>query len=280
MNKKGRAVDFSDTIAFTDPLFKVTAYETKLAQAGRAFHEEVEIKYCYEGTFNILINSEIYTVQEGDVVITNPYELHENVNIGDNNARYYMLIFNLDVVNDLQIGVDLRRLLIVERKKFKNIIRGNERLRSAIRNMAEERREKKEFSRVIERGLLEQIIALLLRENLQDAEEKDVNVKTKETIVPALSAIHNEYNKKLTVEYLAGLCFMSVSSFLRAFKLATGSTPITYVTAYRISVAEKLLQSTRHSCEEIALLCGFEDAAYFNKRFKKFRGQTPNKTRK
>ena len=280
MDKKSRAVDLSDTIAFSDPLFKVTAYETKLAKSGRAFHEEIEIKYCYEGAFNILINSEIYTVEEGDVVITNPYELHENVNIGDNNARYYMLIFNLDVVNDLQIGVDLRRLLIVERKKFKNIVRGNERLRSAIKNIVEERREKKEFSRVVERGLLEQIIALLLRENLQDAEESAVNVKAKETIVPALSAIHNEYDKKLTVEYLAGLCCMSVSSFLRAFKLATGTTPIKYVTAYRISVAEKLLQSSRRSCEEIALLCGFEDPAYFNKRFKKFRGQTPNKTRK
>ena len=123
-------------------------------------------------------------------------------------------------------------------------------------------------------------MALLVRDNLSQHEKAELRVKVTETVIPALTAIHNEYSKQLTVEYLAALCCMSVSSFLRAFKLATGNTPMRYANAYRISVAEKLLQNTQKTCEEISSLCGFDDPTYFNKCYKKLRGETPNRSRK
>lgn len=285
--KKENVVDSKDVVVtdkfdFPDASFKTMARRNKRINfIGKTFHEELEIKYYYEGTLNVLINTQVYTAEVGDIIVVNPYEVHENINIAGDTAQYYSLICDLNTLNDLNLGVDLRKLLVTDGKKFKNLIHDDERLRTAIRLISEEMDEQKEFHRAIERGLLEQIIALLLRNHLQDdIAPTPEDVKLKGTIIPALSLIHNDYARKITVDELAAACCISVSSFCRFFKEVTGTTPIQYLMAYRISLAEMLLNGTLKSCEEIARLCGFEEATYFNKCFKKLRGISPNRARK
>lgn len=276
-NKKGL---IEDKLNFSDKSFKLIANDSTVVTNNKAFHEEIEIKYCYEGSFNILINSDVFTIRAGDITLTNPYEVHENLSIGNEKAKYYVLIFGVDIGAELGINADLRRLFFVEKKKFKNIFKDNPRIREVIKNIVEEKREKKEHYQTVLKGLIEQLIALLLRDGLKEDESNYDNLKPKETIVPALSLIHNEYANKLSVERLAGVCCMSVSSFLRAFKTATGTTPIRYLIEYRMSIADMLLQSTDKACEEIAVICGFDDPTYFNKLYKKTRGISPHKSRK
>lgn len=271
-----------DKIVFPDADFKIKLEDKAVSFDGKGFHEEIEIKYCYEGCFNMLIDAEVYTVRAGDVVVVNPYEIHKNIDIVGSNAKYYMINVDLDAVSDIKIDVDLRKELIVGKKKFKNIIRGDERLPSIIKCMAEETREKREYYQLAERGLLEQLTAILLRDhiNYNVVSGTDGKIKQKQTIIPALTYIHNEYANKITVEALAEACCMSVSNFARTFKAVMHLTPIQYVLAYRINIAEMLLFNTSKSCEEIAEICGFEDPAYFNKCYKKMRGDAPNRARK
>lgn len=273
----------ADKIYFPDVSFKISARRSKrVPYTGKAFHEEIEIKYCYEGRFNVLINTCVYTVEEGDIIVVNPYEVHENIKIeGEVPAQYYSLLCDLDTLNDLNLGVDLRQLLVADGKKFTNVIKNDERLRTVIRLISEEMEEKKEFHRVVEKGLLGQIIALLLRDYLKD----DIglikeDIKLKQSIVPAMLLIHNQYANKITVEALAKACNISVSSFCRFFKAHMGTTPIQYLMSYRIRLADMLLKSTTKTCEEIAIMCGFEEATYFNKCYKKLCGISPNRARR
>ena len=53
-----------------------------------------------------------------------------------------------------------------------------------------------------------------------------------------------------------------------------------YVSELRITAAEKLLDNTDKTIEEIAEICGFSSASYFGLAFKKERGRSPSNYRK
>jgi len=67
--------------------------------------------------------------------------------------------------------------------------------------------------------------------------------------------------------------------YLRAvFKRVTGLTPVAFLTRTRIDHACKLLEIYGHSLsvEEVGQKCGFEDGAYFSRRFKQLMGCSPD----
>ena len=67
--------------------------------------------------------------------------------------------------------------------------------------------------------------------------------------------------------------------FIRLFHNATGFTPYSFLTAYRITIAKKLLCTTDMSISEIGTVCGFLDTSQFIRRFKKLTDSTPLKYR-
>ncbi|MGP3740357.1 helix-turn-helix domain-containing protein [Bacillus sp. 4A_MP2] len=81
----------------------------------------------------------------------------------------------------------------------------------------------------------------------------------------------------LTIWQLAAR--LSKSHFTREFKKATGFTPIHYLTNIRLEKAETLLKTTKYSIEEIAIQCGYRNANYLNKVFRKKIGMSPKQLR-
>ena len=68
---------------------------------------------------------------------------------------------------------------------------------------------------------------------------------------------------------------MTPNHFCRVFKKYTGTTPIAYLTAYRLSKAQYALRSTDMSVTEIAMATGFGDASHFIRLFRETYGTTP-----
>jgi AraC-like DNA-binding protein len=68
---------------------------------------------------------------------------------------------------------------------------------------------------------------------------------------------------------------MNESYFIRAFKKTVGVSPLAYRNEKRITVAKNLLHETDFSVNEIASLCGFNDAMYFSRLFKLKEGISP-----
>lgn len=65
----------------------------------------------------------------------------------------------------------------------------------------------------------------------------------------------------------------------KLFKKEVGITPLEYVTNLRMKKAETMLATTwttDYSVSEIAVLCGYEDALYFSRVFKKHFGCSPS----
>ena len=79
----------------------------------------------------------------------------------------------------------------------------------------------------------------------------------------------------IQVAELAKACRCSRSHFTRRFRQAEGCAPHEFIDELRMRLAMRLLQTTNGTIKEVASACGYDDASYFCKVFKKIHGTTP-----
>ncbi|MDF3057277.1 MAG: AraC family transcriptional regulator [Rariglobus sp.] len=92
---------------------------------------------------------------------------------------------------------------------------------------------------------------------------------------------HIETNHAGPVELkvLARKAGMSLSTFKRAFKGVTGTSPIDYLLQVRLARACHLLRDADKTVTEAALAAGFNDSNYFARQFRARMGCTPREWR-
>jgi len=90
-----------------------------------------------------------------------------------------------------------------------------------------------------------------------------------------ISHIEQHFREPLDIPHLLKMSSMSRSTFFRAFKKSTGSSPIDYQLRLRISHASKLLRDGEISVKEAAFASGFTDSNYFSRQYRKIRGRRP-----
>jgi AraC family transcriptional regulator len=84
----------------------------------------------------------------------------------------------------------------------------------------------------------------------------------------------------ISLEAMAAEAAMSPFHFARAFKAATGASPLQYVIRARIETAQVLLKTTALPVAEIAHRVGYEDVSRFGQHFRRQTGATPGAFRK
>jgi AraC-like DNA-binding protein len=99
-------------------------------------------------------------------------------------------------------------------------------------------------------------------------------------LLPAIDYVSKNFASPITVSDLAERCGVSVSHFMRIFKVRLKMTPYAFVEQTRMYHAIELLKAGSLSIMQIAIDCGFYDHSAFVKRFKKFTGTTPLQFRK
>lgn len=111
-------------------------------------------------------------------------------------------------------------------------------------------------------------------------ESDDRNELLSDKLKTILHYLDEHYTENISLDRLAEQFFISKYYLSREFKKEFGTTIIQYVLAKKISNAKELLRYSNASIEEIARMCGIEDASYFNKVFKKMEGCTASEYRR
>lgn len=91
----------------------------------------------------------------------------------------------------------------------------------------------------------------------------------------AVAYIHDNLASDLSLAALADEAGMSPFHFSRAFKRATGKSPLQFVLTERSSLAKLLLRTTALTVAEIAHRIGYGDVSRFGKHFKRQFGVSP-----
>lgn len=94
-------------------------------------------------------------------------------------------------------------------------------------------------------------------------------------LAAAVGAMHAEPGARWTLPALANRAGMSRSSFARAFKTTVGTSPIEYLTRWRMLLAGTRLTNGNQSVSAIALSLGYESESAFSTAFKRVMGCSP-----
>ena len=95
------------------------------------------------------------------------------------------------------------------------------------------------------------------------------------TVNQAVREIRENFAESPGVEALVRGSGMSRAHFHARFLEETGTTPGKMITQCRIEQAKNLLVMTQMEIAEVGARCGYADAAYFSRIFKKTTGMTP-----
>lgn len=97
----------------------------------------------------------------------------------------------------------------------------------------------------------------------------------------ALAHIHREPQQNWTVATLAEKAGMSRSAFAVRFQTLVGQSPMQYVTAVRLKIADQLLHAGNGlTIGEVAGKLGYQSEAAFHRVFKRKRGLSPGAARR
>lgn len=166
-------------------------------------------------------------------------------------------------------AISRSRLHLVE-ITFRNVI-------ALIEEIQRCTREKAVGSQMLVEGHFRHLVVLLSRaydENLRIHDESRLRLEK------VMAFLEKNYAEPINCRKLAAGQGLSVRTFYRLFKQATGLAPLEYVIQRRLKHACELLRNTDQPVTQIAYASGFTDGNYFTREFRQVLGESPSAYRK
>ncbi|MGC5075696.1 GlxA family transcriptional regulator [Agrococcus sp. DT81.2] len=110
--------------------------------------------------------------------------------------------------------------------------------------------------------------------------ERPLPADSADPIAPVLQWALQHLDEPLPIDRLARRARQSRRTFVRAFGVATGTTPAAWIRAQRLDAARRMLETTDGSIDEVAARCGFGSAITMRQAFAAAFGTTPSAYRR
>ncbi|MFC5861519.1 AraC family transcriptional regulator [Acidicapsa dinghuensis] len=151
-------------------------------------------------------------------------------------------------------------------------------IRWALERMKEELRDPQPGGTLIAQQLAYVMLVQALRLHLSEESANGVGwlfALTDKQISAVIACMHNDPGHAWTLQELAGHAGMSRSIFAQRFKERAGTTPMEYLTRWRMLLAGERLKFTDDSIASIASSLGYESESAFGKAFRRVMGCSP-----
>ncbi len=103
-----------------------------------------------------------------------------------------------------------------------------------------------------------------------------IAVRTNDRIASVAGWMAGNLSEAITIETLAGRAAMSVRTFTRRFRAATGTAPIEWLIRLRVRRAQDLLETTGAPIDHVAHQAGFGASETLRHHFRRVVGTTPS----
>lgn len=248
------------------------------------WHDELELIIITEGKVHVRIAGSEFLLSAGEGYFANSGILHA-ADLLSGSGQQHAMVFSPRIIsfgNDLVWKTCVDPVLNNPHIPFVQLSRTTS-WHQELLTMAENAwqigaYEKKDYP-IHVRHLLSQCLALIASyaETIgKETTYTDKYQRDELRIKKALLYIERNYGSAVTLEEIAASASVSTSTCLRLFSTIVGTTPVNYLMDYRLQKAtEELQHQGKRTISEIAYLCGFADASYFNRCFRKKYGVTP-----
>ena len=226
---------------------------------------DYQLIYVKHGTMTLYEQNQKHKLTSGDVCLFRPNE-PQIYSIDGENTTHYWILFTGNQVERMLSFFKNRSYHIGAFPEFEHFCKS---LWSGFQD-------EQESAELLLDGMLITIIARI-SQFVNQGTSKNAELSK---LRPAIEIMKSECHIRRSNEELASLCGLSKFYFIKFFKKHTGLTPQEYYSKLIIDKSSNMLLNTNYSVNEIAKLCGIEDALYFSKKFKKYMGISPRAYRK
>ena len=242
------------------------------------WHDDFEFIYIYSGQMDYDVNGIIVSLSAGEGIFVNSKCLHFGFSETHNECDFLCVLLHPDLLSaneyfidtiihplisdesipfiKLQLGVTWQREILTSLNAFSDLCASNS---SAISIISL-------FSRIIE----------LIIENKDQTSSAYYNTSDLNILTAMVGYVQQNYSEKISVHMLSsagGCCKTKCNELFRNY---LNTTPLMYITDYRLQKSIHMLQNTSATISEIAYSCGFSSPSYYCETFHKHYGTTPN----
>ncbi|MBR3250870.1 MAG: helix-turn-helix domain-containing protein [Erysipelotrichaceae bacterium] len=248
---------------------------------------EISIPETCSGVYTV--NGKEYPFQPGDLFFFRSNEPHHisHLDAGEEPVCtgihfYPNLLWTSDSPDSIGI---LLRYFSMNNRSFSNCHKAEEeccrQIMEYVKDIQKEFVEKRsEYGLRIKMDILSILISIMRYDPIEIDERASYTRDQILNISQIMSYIDIHFEEDITISQLADSINMSVSYLSHLFSKIAGFSIWDYVVSKRIYEAQKLLLNTNENVITIASRCGFNNSAYFNKRFRELTGMTPKEYRK
>lgn len=284
-----------ETDHYGDSMFPLYSYDINIGEKTNMlnchWHDEIEFILVASGCALFQIESSLYEVTPGQIIIIGGGELHSAYSLNsDNNCICKSLVFNSEILSSKSsdaIQIKFINPLINNQLNLPHHLTCTNDNEMAIRGFLTEListlNSKENNFELMAKSYLYMIFSKVMLMVTYKDTNKLLNTNSTikiDNFKHILDYIHINYNKPLTLKELSSELRMSEGHFCRTFKSITFKTPIDYINYYRTTKAQDFLISSDKKILEICMDVGFNNLSYFINIFKKNTGYTPSIFRK
>lgn len=235
------------------------------------WHEHIELLYITAGRGIVLIDQIAVQAVPGQVIIINSNALHTIRS--EDYMEYYYLIVNQEFLEKFRFPI--------EEITFQHMTESPAVL-TPFRHLITEYENRREYyTEAIKADILFIIIELSRNHIIFPSPQNVADSGRKiETVKKILQYLHRHFKESLSVEAISDAVGFNRYYISHLFKEVVGCTMIQYINLLRCNHAKALLSSGQYSVSETAVLCGFDNASYFSRTYKKHFGLLPKEAKK
>jgi len=242
-------------------------------------HEEIQISLIVAGSGSLIVGDSIRDYNKNDILVIGenvPHVFRSDLNTSSESVMYSLFFtktsfgkdfFNLSDLseldqffNDSEYGIRIlskKRRIIKNFKKLRQLNR-IERIASLLKIL-----------NIIHQSKNEPLSSFVYRKKYTEFDGKRMN--------EVFQFAMDHFQDSISLDEISEKANMSKNAFCRYFKKRTNKTFFQFLIEIRIEHACKLLYKNQElSISVISELCGFQNIANFNRKFKELKKMTPS----
>lgn len=278
---------YNEIIQYDDPTLAIKIFEASpqkrdLHTENWHYHKELEIIIVLDGSMELVIKEEVFSLSKGDVFLIGPNEVHL-----DQRLDVHYIVFQFDVFKFFEpsLAPFSHSLLNPHMclSKLNYIFQQDEYVRKKLFQLVfdihQEYMNRFRGYEVAINIKIKEILLTLLRHDTKLVLDEYSSVEI-ERLRPVLQYIANNLTEDISADQCCQIINLNYHYFVKLFKKTLGLTFIEYIQHERIKLAERILLTEQLSIEEVAELSGFHNMGHFYKTFQKYHNCTPSSFKK
>jgi len=245
-------------------------------------HEEIQISYIAKGSGSLLLGDTINEYREGDILVIGEHVPH--VFRSDDTATDKSVMYTLFFTKH-SFGKEFFKLTEMSGiDSFFNEAENGMKITSNTDSLINKFSKLKNQSRIERLASFLQILDLIQQSEKTPLSSFVYHKKYTDVEGKRMSDVYqytlDHFQENISLDMIAEVANMTKNAFCRYFKRRTNKTYLQFLIELRIEHACKLLYKERElSVAAISELCGFQNIANFNRKFKELKHTTPSKYR-